>query len=125
LPRTSFARGDPSLRCAECQDTPSTRPVLGDELRTLVRTLKCLLFVPEGGCSTERESISMNSRIQELNCERAIPYYTALSDKLIQTLAVDDALTVRISVGAVIHARRLSVNGYQPGTRRLHAAAHS
>jgi hypothetical protein len=68
-------------------------------------------------CSTERESVGKNSRIQELNCKRAIPYHTVLSDKLIQTLAVDDALTVRIGVGAVIAARRLSVNGYAKSDR--------
>jgi hypothetical protein len=50
--------------------------VLGDELRTL----ECLLLVPLGGSSTERESVGMNSRIRELNCERAIPYHTVLSD---------------------------------------------
>jgi hypothetical protein len=72
---------------------------------------------PEGGCSSERESIGMNTRIQELNCERAIPYHTVLSDELIQTLAVDDALTIRFSVGAVIHARRLTINGYAKSYR--------
>ena len=59
----------------------------------------------------------MNSRIQELNCESAIPYHSVLSHKLIQTLAVDDALTIRISVGAVIHARRLTVNGHAKSYR--------
>ena len=34
----------------------------------------------ESGCSTEREGVGMNPRIQELNCERAIPYHTVLSD---------------------------------------------
>jgi hypothetical protein len=35
---------------------------------------------PEDGCSSERESVGVNSRIQEFNCERAIPYHTVLSD---------------------------------------------
>ena len=64
----------------------------------------------ESGCSAECESVGLNSRIQELNCERAITYHIVLSDKLIQTLAVDDALTIRIGVGAVIRARCISVN---------------
>jgi hypothetical protein len=54
----------------------------------------------------------MNSSIQELYCECAVTYLVVLSDKLIQTLAVDDAATVRIGVGAVIRARRFSVNGH-------------
>jgi hypothetical protein len=62
-------------------------------------------------CSAERESVGLNSRIQELNCERAVTYRIVLSDKLVQTLAVDDALTVRISIHAVIRARRISING--------------
>jgi hypothetical protein len=66
----------------------------------------------ESGCSAERESVGINSRIQELNCERAVTYHIVLSDKLIQTLTVDDALTVRIGVGAVIRARCISVNGH-------------
>jgi len=69
-------------------------------------------FTLKAGCSAERESVGINSRIQELNCERAVTYHVVLSDKLIQTLAVDDALTVRIGVGAVIRARRISVNGH-------------
>src|SRR5262249_23794157 len=67
-------------------------------------------FTPKSGCSPERESVGVNSRIQELNCERVVTYHIVLSDKLIQTLAVDDALTVRVGVGAVIRARRISVN---------------
>src|SRR5215469_15013518 len=54
----------------------------------------------------------INSRIQELNCERTVTDHVVLSDKLIQTLAVDDALTVHIGVGAVIRARRISINGH-------------
>src|SRR5260370_24845238 len=59
----------------------------------------------------------MNTGIQELNCERAVTYRAILSDKLIQTRAVDDGLTVRIGVGAVIRARRISVNGYAKSYR--------
>src|SRR5262249_16790831 len=44
---------------------------------------------PQSGCSAERESVGVNSRIQELNCECAVTYHIVLSDKLIQTLAVD------------------------------------
>jgi hypothetical protein len=35
-------------------------------------------------------------RVQELNCERAVTYRIVLSDKLVQTLAVDDTVAVRI-----------------------------
>src|SRR6516225_10121419 len=70
------------------------------------------MFLPESGCSAECESVGMNSSIQELNCERAVTYHVILSDKLIQALAVNDALTVHIGVGAVIRARRISVNGH-------------
>src|SRR5215472_17775668 len=72
---------------------------------------------PESGCSAERESVGMNARIQELNCERTVTDHVVLSDKLIQTLAVDDALTVHIGVGAVIRARRISVNGHAKSYR--------
>jgi hypothetical protein len=68
-------------------------------------------------CSTERKRVGANSRIQELNCERAVPYRAFLSGKLIKTGAINDALTLRISVGAVIDARWLSVNGHAKSDR--------
>jgi hypothetical protein len=75
------------------------------------------IFTPESGCSAKRESVGINSRIQEFNCERAVTYRIVLSDKLIRTLAVDNALTVRIDVGAVIRARRISINGHAKSYR--------
>src|SRR5262249_36700748 len=72
---------------------------------------------PQGGWSAERESVGMNSRIQELNYEHAVTYRIVLSDKLIQTLAIDEAMTVRIGVGSVIRARRIAVNGHAKSYR--------
>jgi hypothetical protein len=37
------------------------------------------VFTPESGCSAERESVGINSRIQEFNCERAVTYRIVLS----------------------------------------------
>jgi hypothetical protein len=71
----------------------------------------------ESGYSAERESVGINSRVQELNCERAVTYRIVLSDKLVQTLAVDDTVAVRIGVGAVIRARCISVNGHAKSYR--------
>ena len=59
----------------------------------------------------------MNARIQELNCERTVTYHIVLSDKLVQTLAVDNALTVCIGVGAVIRAGRIAVNSHAKSYR--------
>src|SRR6516162_175349 len=37
------------------------------------------VFTSEGGCSAERESVGINSRIQEFNCERAVTSRIVLS----------------------------------------------
>jgi hypothetical protein len=71
----------------------------------------------ESECSAECESVGMNSRIQKLNCERAVTYHIILSDELIQTLVVDDALPVCIGVGAVIRTRHISVNRHAKSYR--------
>src|SRR6516164_9493172 len=92
-------------------DAAKAAPVRRARIKRFMVQARCPIY-PESGCSTERESVGLNSRIQELNCERAVTYHVILSDKLIQTLAVNDPLTVHIGVGAVIRARHISVNGH-------------
>jgi hypothetical protein len=45
------------------------------------------VFIPESGCSAERESVGINSRIQEFNCERAVTYRIVLSAYLFKGAA--------------------------------------
>jgi hypothetical protein len=58
----------------------SSSLLLSGSLAYATSRRKIVLQPAESGCSTERESVGMNFRIQELNCERAVTYRIALSD---------------------------------------------
>ena len=72
--------------------------------------------------SAERESVGLNARIEKFDFERAVGDRAVLPDELIQTLLVDDTLTVGVSVSAVIGAGSFAVEGhaepYRPAVGR-------
>ena len=72
--------------------------------------------------SAERESVGLNARIEKFDFERAVGDCAVLPDELIQTLLIDDTLTVGVSVSAVIDAGSFAVEGhaepYRPAVGR-------